>query len=66
MKNRIDSDSVGLDGDWDVVLMGRGCSPPTVELPPRPIRINFTDAEIEKKLMQHQLGFRIVAAPVSK
>lgn len=40
----------GFDGDWDGVLYGRGCQPPKSIMPPRPIRIHFTDAEIEERL----------------
>jgi len=34
---------IGLEGDWDGVLRGRGCRPPQIEMPPRPLSINFID-----------------------
>ena len=42
--------SPGFDGDWDGVLMGKGCPPPKSSAPVRPIRINFTDEEIAERL----------------
>lgn len=48
--NRKSNPRIGLQGDWDGVLWGKGCPPPTVEMPPRPIRINFTAEEIRRRL----------------
>ncbi len=40
----------GLEGDWDGVLRGRGCPPPTGTMPERPIRVCYGEAEIEARL----------------
>ena len=47
----------GLEGDWDGTICGRGSPPPKTPMPVRPIRINFTDAEIEDRLKRWDWTF---------
>lgn len=59
------SRETGFDGDWNDVLRGRGCPPPSAPRPARPIRISFTDDEIEERLRKRVLR-TVATTPVTE
>jgi len=50
MSIRRDGSRIGLQGDWDGVLWGRGCLPPKAIMPPRPITLRFPAEEVRARL----------------